>query len=538
MERIHTKHSIIVDTYEQYKKLFNSLADWNTALDNGDWKLNDVNSANYEETRHEKNRIFLVGNMDEVITKTFHMQLTLSIVKDLVKGLILCAEDFDSVLKGYTVFDLNTYNNCAPSSIDELLFEDCYCLEDSNYSGLIKTRSEEIVDLDANIRTNLTSISEELSSLQIMDVDVSGDIEVVNDCATKQDRVSDLYDFLVMYAQGVKNLNNYVHDNLSEYVTEEGMRQHPRPYIYSGEEGPIDETIESALLGLPFDIDMENISYTDDGYVLVKDSLGELLSKKYPGQDWSAYNDYYITGLNVDGEVSFSIVRVPVGSTVTVPFKDFDMAALEDVMNSSNDPNAVMTKVHDLVDTTMNSKDNSLMSDNLTNYYAQSQSKGNYLIANLVVEKSLESQKDNVKNGYYQLNSSYDKQDSNCKAKLDQLEKMGIYDRETNTITFDPNAISNEAYNAILMDTTGSPDTFAYAAENDFHADGQQLADVYIDVGTVNHDLNYAIGATLQEHTFESDAGVGESSLGFLYEGTFKDTDDGSLYEEQVENFG
>lgn len=311
-----------------------------------------------------------------------------------------------------------------------------------------------------------------------------------------------------MYGGGCKSLNDFVYDNLSPYVTEAGAREHVRPYIYDGEIGPCDETITEAIEGLDVDIDMSDVSYTDDGFFIVEKSLGDLLEEKYGG-DWSQYDDYYLTGYEVDGEVRFSIVKVPVGGSVVVPFKDFDVSSL-----SGTDESEVRAKLKESVETTMKGKDISLQDTRLTDYYADPDSKGNYLIANLVVEKSMQQQADNVSQGTYVLQHSYDSHDPWCREKLDELEKKGIYDRETNTITFDPDNMSNDAYNAILMDSTGDPDTFAYAGENQYHA--------------VRLNRYWKV---LADHTFESDAGVGESKAGNAYEYHFKDPD--GVYEGQ-----
>ena len=521
MIRIHTKRSVVESTYEMYNKRYEALSGWYQRKQDGDSGLHTYNDGDAEETRHEANQVFIYGDMATTMDAVFHMQLTMDFAKGLVKGLINCAEDFISILKGEEVYDLNTYNNCAASSTDILLFDDTFCPEEGCYMGAIRTATDSAVAQSIYANLALGFMDSKLSELQIMSVDVSSYEEVIRDCIEKQKRVYPLNDQLVVYAKGVKSLNDFVYNNLSPYVTEAGARQHVRPYIYDGEIGPCDEDIVEALEGLPFNIDMDDIRYTDDGFVLVEKPLGELLAEKYPGEDWSAYNKYYLTGLNTDGTVRFSLVRVSVGGGVSVPFKPFFIENFQTYMESTTDVAMIKLELDKYIDVTMTSKALILKEQELTDYYADSDTKGNYLIANLVVERSLEAQAENVQQGQYQLAHSYDSHDYWCQLKLDELEKKGIYDRETNTITFDPNNMSNDAYNAILMDTTGDPDTFAYAGENQYHA----------------VRLN-RYGDLLADHTFESDAGVGESTAGKLYEYHYKDPD--SVYEggDQREDHG
>ena len=108
-----------------------------------------------------------------------------------------------------------------------------------------------------------------------------------------------------------------------------------------------------------------------------------------------------------------------------------------------------------------------------------------------------------------------------CKKKLDALETMGIYDRQTNSIHVENvNELTQEEGNAIMVVTTGNPDIYSFAAENQFHADiyGKTLG-------------------VLDSHAIASDAGVGESEKAEKYEDEYKDINDkNNRYNEQIEN--
>lgn len=196
MKIVHTKRSLVADTYDQYKRLYDALAKWHQKLEDGDAGLSYSNDGQAEETRHESNVVFLCGDCLTTMETVFHMKLTLQIAKELVKGLILCADDFVNVLREEEVYDLDTYNNCAPSSNDILLFDDSFCPEESGYFGAIESASSSVTSNSINSDIYLGCIDELFKKLEIMTVDISSYKEVVKDCNKKQKRVTPLFEFL------------------------------------------------------------------------------------------------------------------------------------------------------------------------------------------------------------------------------------------------------------------------------------------------------------------------------------------------------
>ena len=90
--------------------------------------------------------------------------------------------------------------------------------------------------------------------------------------------------------------------------------------------------------------------------------------------------------------------------------------------------------------------------------------------------------------------------------KLDELAKEGVYNKKDNTITIkDRNNLTQDEYDAILLIATGDQDSYAYAAENQWHA---EKYDNWLGV--------------FNTHTIISNAGIGESVLGAVYEPKFK----------------
>ena len=100
---------------------------------------------------------------------------------------------------------------------------------------------------------------------------------------------------------------------------------------------------------------------------------------------------------------------------------------------------------------------------------------------------------------------------------------MGIYDRQTNSIHVENvNKLTQEEGNAIMVVTTGNPDIYSFAAENQFHAD---IYGKYLGIWN--------------GHAIASDAGVVESETTkyFNYESLFK-SGNGKYYIDQVQFHG
>lgn len=98
------------------------------------------------------------------------------------------------------------------------------------------------------------------------------------------------------------------------------------------------------------------------------------------------------------------------------------------------------------------------------------------------------------------------------------LKGAGIYDPANNTITIkDPDHLTKDEKNAILLIATGDKDVYAYAGENQFHALSYESPEYFT-----------------KKHAIKSDAGVGEAEehLFLKYEELFKNKN-GILYEQQ-----
>ena len=255
--------------------------------------------------------------------------------------------------------------------------------------------------------------------------------------------------------------------------------------------------------------------YYDEGLTdsISQDNMNEIkniLKNHIYGYDWKyEYDDDVevrdIATSEVDTEYTYQIILVD---------EYGKMEIYRGCGRVPNDFEDFLNEMSTLYDSVMDS----MVDKTLKEYFQNPKSDGSYLIADCIVSKvaGTATKNTNSKGYTYSIETPYEDNVRQCKKKLDKLEKKGVYNKEKNEINIkDINNLSEDEYDAILIVTTGNPDAYSYAAENQYHAD---MLDKY--------------GQLWKSHTISSDAGVGESMFANLYESDFKDTD-GETYREQ-----
>ncbi len=279
-----------------------------------------------------------------------------------------------------------------------------------------------------------------------------------------------------------------------------------------------------------------DIKKTEDGFFVSTKSIEDLLKDMgLKGSDVigetkvSDYDDWYLAGVRKNNrEFVYTLIKMrePTDSQGAkgskVSFVELNMESCEDIFKQlekngklSDDEKRKLEKQFYKV---TNADENSMVDKTLKEYFPNPKSDGSYLIADCIVSKvaGTATKNTNSKGYTYSIETPYEDNVRQCKKKLDKLEKKGVYNKEKNEINIkDINNLSEDEYDAILIVTTGNPDAYSYAAENQYHAD---MLDKY--------------GQLWKSHTISSDAGVGESMFANLYESDFKDTD-GETYREQ-----
>ncbi|MBO4456306.1 MAG: hypothetical protein J5802_01155 [Butyrivibrio sp.] len=278
---------------------------------------------------------------------------------------------------------------------------------------------------------------------------------------------------------------------------------------------------------------------TKDGYFILDKSIADILKEAGvdPNKmDYKDYDDWYITGLKNGNGIVYSMIKVrePMdkkGRTGTsVVFNSMSLDGFKEIVSDSVEgkeinQHTIELTMEDIDSIVHANKTPNRFSPKLVEYFSDPKSEGSYLIADFVIDKVAHDAE--FKDGVYELPFDYyDLDGFSGKDELFNLARLRIYDFNTNTITIkDPNNLTQDERNAILLITTGDVDAFAYAGENQFHA------------------VMYNIDPTgkAKSHAIKSDAGVGEAKEndGWTgYEYLFK-SDEGIFYlQQQMHHWG
>ena len=277
-------------------------------------------------------------------------------------------------------------------------------------------------------------------------------------------------------------------------------------------------------------ISIDDLMVTDDGFFLCTKPMDEILNSMglnnqielIAGVPVEMYDDWHLAGvMDVNGEMTYTLVKVrepgdSQGATGTaVPFIALDITSLTNIAGKSGSKEKISKsdkeELYNSFYSVTNGKGKS--DDTLVSYFKKTASKGSYVIADFTIEKT---KRDFDDNGVYQMQVSYDTHDEHSRARLDELSKAGVYDKEKNTITVkDINNLTKAEEDAIIVAVTGNPDKYAYAGENQYHAKN--------------------VDGPFHSHAIVSDARPGESASGGFYEWNFKkrDGEDNNLYAKQ-----
>lgn len=247
---------------------------------------------------------------------------------------------------------------------------------------------------------------------------------------------------------------------------------------------------------------------TKDGYFIIDKSIAEMLEEA--GVDpkvvnYEGYDDWYITGLTrKNGKICYSMIKVResmddqgnAGTSVVFdsmiidPFKEIIANSIE----GKEIDERLIYQVNQQIELTVysDSKCPNRWDQDMIDYFRDAHSEGSYLIADFVVDKVAHDTA--FSDGTYKLPYTYDQFDTYAgQDALNHLEDAGVYDKEKNTITIkNPDSLTYDERNALLLITTGDKDAYAFAGENQFHADAYNRIPYF------------------ESHAIKSDAGVGE----------------------------
>lgn len=283
-------------------------------------------------------------------------------------------------------------------------------------------------------------------------------------------------------------------------------------------------------------LSIEDFECTDDGFFMCTQSLEDIFLKtgldkvdviNCNNDKVQDFDDWYLSSIiDGNGNATYTFIKVrELGDDTepgtSVPFIAMDIENFVKVLASSDLNNGYLSDkdkevLSNITDDIIYGKGE--VSTSLLEYFKNPASNGSYLIADILIEKTIES---NVfdENGNYILQHKYNDNVSQARVRLDELEKTGVYNKDMNSIHInDLNNLSKDEKDAIIVTTTGNPNVYSYAAENQYHAD--------------MYGSNWGM---FDEMAIKSDAGVVESKNARWYEHNFKN-EDGKYYMEQMEN--
>ena len=250
------------------------------------------------------------------------------------------------------------------------------------------------------------------------------------------------------------------------------------------------------------------------------------------------YDDWYPTRLLKRETYVDSLIKVREpgdtqgGTGTAIPFVALDGSALERELKKANPDPLVLYQTLSRI----TNPDPEDLDERICRYFADPRSLGSYVAADFVVEKV--ARMSFADDHTWAFPGGYRALDQWGRALMDQLAGKGIFDPEKGTITVaDPDHLSTDEWNAVLCCTTGNTDVYSFAGENLWHAmlcienawDPEGRSELST---SAEGAFMTMAGAFLKKHTIASDAGVGESQFGVLYERYFK-SPDSVIYKEQ-----
>lgn len=245
--KIYLSTSRLSTAVEEYGVLKHSMDSWLLRLNNCDQTLNLVNFGSYQDAFSDKQRLYVRGSYSTVQTQTEGMYEHLQWTKEWANALLNRADDFAELLEGEEVFQTDVYLSAATAETERLVYDETFCKQDS-YDGGIKTNTETVTENSDNETENLKGITEAISKVTSVSVNIDEDVQVITDCIPKQKRVENVFDSLKIYVTGVGVLNDHVRVNLGNLTTDfASLRTHFRPTDYTQGETDDDAFLAKAV---------------------------------------------------------------------------------------------------------------------------------------------------------------------------------------------------------------------------------------------------------------------------------------------------
>lgn len=210
MFKIMVSHSELINTEAEYGKLKTYVDSWDERMVELTDTVTSVDQGEYVKEFEENNRVFLKGNVAELIDEVDLMDSTLQWTVKAVAGLVNRADDFANILKGGEVSSTDSYRGSGTSTTDVAFFDDQFCAEGS-HAGAISDLTDTIEENGETEGKELNVITSLLSRLKSISANIDSEAGEIRECITKQNRTRQVYESLCSYADEVKEINDKVH---------------------------------------------------------------------------------------------------------------------------------------------------------------------------------------------------------------------------------------------------------------------------------------------------------------------------------------
>ena len=299
--KIYLSINKLISAIDEYASLYKLLDRWTTIISEDNHRQYYDNSGNTEQVRFDRVVAFMDNDMTTLTSNTLATLNTLEEARKQAIALICACEEFPEIVLGGSYEGPIFYENTAVSSpVDELYFNDQFCSQDT-CAGVIKDETDNVKVIRKKQATKLEYLRGQLDQLQIIDLNVSGYLGIVEDCNEKENNIVRLFNCFRVYVAGVGRLNRTVSNALSPLIDPEAKEFHPREYNYT-----LPEKKNDALIYKVYTARMQEMSKkygtVSESFITITDDNGNPLADGYGGnQSW--FKDYLWLGkiVNVDG---------------------------------------------------------------------------------------------------------------------------------------------------------------------------------------------------------------------------------------------
>ncbi|SDA60293.1 hypothetical protein SAMN02910275_01485 [Butyrivibrio sp. INlla18] len=296
-------------TIDEYITLKDTLLAWKDIIQTNITKVEDASNGLTTKAFSSCDHFYLNNIYADLLDKTIIAIETMEQVSYCANNLLLRCENFYEILEGLeeycgdvfaTVGFYSAMQGTAQAPLTtELYLEDTYYGQDG---GAIGSTTESAIGLFSIISEENNTVLDYLSSLEIGEIDVSGECAAIQDDCDKKERLEILFSSFVKYVNGVNKLNTMASEKFGSICESPFMASYTRNYDYSGYKA----NIQSVSLERAHRAELHGLGITDEDIdaTLSKGTvtLAEMVSinKSARGERIGINNNYFVKVIETD----------------------------------------------------------------------------------------------------------------------------------------------------------------------------------------------------------------------------------------------